>query len=316
LPVLALAAGMLALATRSAVGQEPGQFEEHMLQRNVDRVTQRTFQHTRTERAMWVKVLESAYPDKMTEKLAKASTDEEYGAWFDLLAGKNGEWRKDDSPNQFITQLFEMTAGRLELGPVPSIKRDEFIKSIKRSGIAQQAPPAKDPPELNFNDDADKVFRVLDKDADGELDPEELTTGLKEDKVKADPDNNGRISKEEYRAYFKQRVEAKAAAQMAQWAAWDPFAPPEKKGARTKNFKADKGGDAIGSDGMPEWFALLDTDKDKQVSLFEWRDGNRPTEVFREMDLDGDGLLTKDEYLRYRKKKEIELDQKRREEGK
>ena len=53
---------------------------------------------------------------------------------------------------------------------------------------------------------------------------------------------------------------------------------------------------------LPSWFAALDADADGQVALSEWRKARKPIEAFQEMDLDGDGLLTRDEYQRYLKK--------------
>jgi hypothetical protein len=52
-------------------------------------------------------------------------------------------------------------------------------------------------------------------------------------------------------------------------------------------------------DGLPLWWNDYDTNKDGQIGLHEWRQANEPTAKFYEMDLDGDGLLTPDEYLRY-----------------
>ncbi|MDB5308071.1 MAG: hypothetical protein JWO38_2273 [Gemmataceae bacterium] len=51
--------------------------------------------------------------------------------------------------------------------------------------------------------------------------------------------------------------------------------------------------------GLPDWFTDLDTDKDGQVGLYEWRAGGREMKEFVEMDLDGDGLIAPQEYLRY-----------------
>ena len=53
--------------------------------------------------------------------------------------------------------------------------------------------------------------------------------------------------------------------------------------------------------GVPAWFAELDTNKDGQVSLYEWRKAGRKTDDFLKYDLDGDGFITASEILRYLK---------------
>ena len=57
-------------------------------------------------------------------------------------------------------------------------------------------------------------------------------------------------------------------------------------------------------DGLPLWWGDYDTNKDGQIGLHEWRLADEPTAKFYEMDLDGDGLLTPDEYLRYKNRVE------------
>ena len=65
--------------------------------------------------------------------------------------------------------------------------------------------------------------------------------------------------------------------------------------------------------GLPDWFTALDADADGQVSLFEWRKGGKDMTVYAAMDLNGDGLLTRGEYLRFAKMNEDALKQKMRE---
>ncbi|MBX9625925.1 MAG: hypothetical protein K2X82_19150, partial [Gemmataceae bacterium] len=50
--------------------------------------------------------------------------------------------------------------------------------------------------------------------------------------------------------------------------------------------------------GLPGWFTELDTDKDGQVGLDEWRADGRKTEDFAALDTDGDWLLSPRELLR------------------
>ncbi len=281
-------AGVLACAptARCADAADLDQYEEKC----VVKAAERALKAGKNDRAHWIKELEGVFPSKVVAAL----TEDEYATWFDLLAGKNEDWRRDDAANPQIAELFDKVVQRMELGPVPTIKRDEFKKYAKRV-LREQNPPENAP---DANEDADKAFRAIDRNGDGEIDRDEFTTGLKDDKFRADTDNNGRISKDEYRDYFRKKVALKT----------DMLSAKSGDAVRGSDGKPGKPGAAI-----PDWFATLDLDKDGQVSLFEWRKGGRSTTLFTEMDLNGDGLLTKDEYLRYVRLKAIDDAQKRRE---
>jgi Ca2+-binding EF-hand superfamily protein len=291
LPALSLLGLVLICVPGSgAETAELDQFEDKC----VVRAAERAARVLRSDRGLWLKELESAFPGKVVA----AITDEQYATWFDLLAGKNEEWRKADAPNPQIAALFDKVVQRLELGPVPSIKRDEFRKYARR--VLRYGNPSRD--DRDQHEDADRAFRALDRNADGELDRDELTAGLKDEKLRADADGNGRISKDEYRNYFNRRATQKAEMLIA------------AKSGDNKHRSDGKPNAAKAATALPEWFTTLDIDKDGQISLFEWRKGEKATVMFQEMDLNSDGLLTRDEYLRYVRLKEIELDQKKREE--
>src|SRR5689334_4997175 len=49
----------------------------------------------------------------------------------------------------------------------------------------------------------------------------------------------------------------------------------------------------------PAWFNHVDTDKDGQVSLYEWRQFGGDIEKFRELDPNNDGFITKEEIIQY-----------------
>ena len=269
--------------------EDQEQFEE----KTVARCAERVLKTAKNDRTLWIKELEAAFPGKVMH----AGTEEEYATWFALLAGKNNEWRRDADVTG-LAELFDKVVQRLELGPVPSITRDEFTRYAKKLTKDHPAPGgnAGDPAE-----DADKVFRVLDRDGNGELASEELTVGLKDEKQHADADGNGRITKDEYRGYFQRKVTFKVDQLSA------ATKTNENPQARGPDGKPKPGA------GVPEWFATLDTDKDGQIALFEWRKDGRPIALFSEMDLNGDGLLTRDEYLRYVRMTENKLKQDRRE---
>src|SRR5207248_4975196 len=121
-------------------------------------------------------------------------------------------------------------------------------------------------------------FRRLDTDGDGKLSGDELPTALRADLPRWGADRNGAIGPDEFRRYFAARV----------------------RDARTAPTGAPNGARPAA---LPAWFADLDADRDGQVALHEWRAAGRPTEEFRRMDRDGDGLLTPREVLAFEAEK-------------
>jgi hypothetical protein len=90
---------------------------------------------------------------------------------------------------------------------------------------------------------------------------------------------------------------------------WDPNAGGQRPGFEKKETEEERPvAMRYGKlpKGLPSWFDELDTDKDGQVSLFEWRKSGKDTKEFIEMDLNGDGLVTADEYLRFARQKNID----------
>ncbi len=264
---------------------ELDQFEEKTLARAIERATRAA----KSDRLLWVKELESAFPNKVGSPLK----EEEYGVWFELVAEKAAEWKRDNSASAGIKELFDRVIQRMELGPVPSIRREEFMKYARK--VLMPGNPsgqgASDPYE-----EADKVFRVLDRDGDGELAPEEMTTKLRENRKQVDTDGNGRIDKNEYRDYFQRRVATGVETAVK-------ANEQNGRGSDGKNASANRTGKP--GNGLPDWFTELDTNNDGQIALHEWRKGGKPIELFTAMDLDGDGLLTKEEYLRYVRMQEM-----------
>ena len=50
---------------------------------------------------------------------------------------------------------------------------------------------------------------------------------------------------------------------------------------------------------MPEWFTKLDTDRDGQIGLYEWKKSGLPLGEFKMMDRNDDGFITVEEMLWY-----------------
>ena len=270
-------------------GEEQDRYEEQLTTRFASQRAERGARADRGEHGQWKRELEAAYPGKLKEKAG----GDEAAAWFALLAGTDDEWRRTAATAAGLGRMFDRVVQRLELGPVPSIKREEFLRYARQitNNMGEAA-------QTNLNTHADKLFRVLDIDGDGELTGDEMSSSLRDNKLQADTSGNGRISKEEYREYFQHQVEKKAETLTAAMKANDAL------------WRGLEGGKHAAG-GLPEWFTTLDTDKDKQISLFEWRQGNRNLMAFEEMDLNGDGLLTREEYHSFIKLKE--MDQKKQE---
>jgi Ca2+-binding EF-hand superfamily protein len=300
-----------ALVCASArAGEEQDKFEEQATTRLAHQKAERGLRGVWGERAQLVRELEVAFPGKLPKEDqnnpdGKASDAQ---AWFELLtAGTGNAWKKSDASAAGLGPLYERCVQRLELGPVPSISKDEFFRFTKMMAdvVAMQPNGGAEAPANAFDGEADKAFRILDANSDGELTGNELSAGLKADK-QADANGDGRISKEEYREYFKRRIEAKAETLVSTYRA-------NQKVMGGINWETL---DRPGAGGVPAWFSKYDTDMDGQVSLFEWKQAGRMAAEFQEMDLNGDGLLTKDEYKRWVKKKAEDAAEKRREEGK
>ena len=303
--LLSAALVCLSLGPRARAGDEQDKFEEQATTQWAHNKANRAFGHNHGERAMTIRDLEAAFPGKVKAgDPGKVENEGEH--WFELVTGGTGDvWKKADATEAGLGPMYQRWVQRLELGPVPSIKKDEFLRFAKLIIGNAAMMRGEGAPEMNLDREADKAFRILDTNSDGELTGSELSTGLKADK-QADTNGDGRISKEEYRDYFKRRVEAKAETLVSGYKA-------TQKALGGLNWETL---DKPGAGGLPAWFAKLDVDADGQVSLFEWRQAGRMAAEFQEMDLNGDGLLTKDEYKRWQKKKQDEAAEKRREEGK
>src|SRR5262249_34213124 len=51
----------------------------------------------------------------------------------------------------------------------------------------------------------------------------------------------------------------------------------------------------------PSWFTDLDTDRDGQIGLYEWKKAGKDMAEFASLDLNNDGFITAEEWLRSQK---------------
>jgi Ca2+-binding EF-hand superfamily protein len=140
-------------------------------------------------------------------------------------------------------------------------------------------------------------FNKFDKDGDGFLDPDEMPDTIKDIWQQYDTNRDGRLSLEEYKALYRDVT-------------------GQRGGGQNNNGMGAAGGTAVEDDWearptvyragklpkeLPDWFRQMDTDRDGQVGLYEWRASGKSIDEFKLYDRNGDGLLTAEEVLGYMK---------------
>jgi Ca2+-binding EF-hand superfamily protein len=156
----------------------------------------------------------------------------------------------------------------------------------------------------DVENDAENSFRRHDKNNDGVLSQEELPETLKAEWQKWDANKNGVIELDEYKEYYKARMQfLRGDKGNGDQNSKNPDHPngqiqeqPQEEDKRPTVYRFGN----LPKE-LPAWFSQLDTDRDGQVGLYEWKKGNRDIREFQAMDRNGDGFLTVEEVLRYQK---------------
>lgn len=138
-------------------------------------------------------------------------------------------------------------------------------------------------------------FRRKDYNGDKLLTPEEMEPRLREGLSTWDKNRDGLISMEEFQTFFLTKMNERGDQK-----SFNPVTiiiEEELLDRRPTMFRAGKD--------VPKeirWFAELDTDKDGQVSFYEWRKAGKDRDEFSEYDRNGDFLMTAEEALHYQRK--------------
>jgi hypothetical protein len=165
-----------------------------------------------------------------------------------------------------------------------------------------------------------KLFLKLDLNGDGVLSTDEMADSLRAERARWDADRNGFIDLNEYGAYYQVHLhslsEAVATGQIdlgLKRGGPGTNPTPTLSIAPAPNMVQPRNTSPANSEetgrpavyragnlpaGLPAWFVQLDTDRDGQIALYEWRKGGRPLKEFHALDPNDDGFLTVEELLR------------------
>ncbi len=161
-------------------------------------------------------------------------------------------------------------------------------------------------PEAQWSNWAEAMFRRYDQNGDGYLNNDEMPEELRAERDKWDTDHNGLIDLNEFKAYFQARMQQRMSEMQNAGGSWWanpsiqailPAAPAEEEEKKPVVYKVGK----LPKE-LPAWFQQLDTDKDAQIGLYEWKAAGRSIKEFQEIDRNQDGFLTVDEVLAHESK--------------
>jgi Ca2+-binding EF-hand superfamily protein len=136
---------------------------------------------------------------------------------------------------------------------------------------------------------AEGEFRRRDSNGDGRLNQDEMPDSLRQDLGRWDTNHDGLIDQSEHRGYLMARFGRGEDQQQGNAVT---IILEEELDVRPTVYRAGK------MPKEPRWLEELDTDRDGQVGLYEWRRGGKNLDDFRTYDHNDDGFITAEEALR------------------
>jgi hypothetical protein len=253
---------------------------------------------------------------------------------FNRMANGKEVWVRSEITNPWGQQMFDMMAQRVGATD-GQITRQQYVaymqqRMAERTGGQPPAAPGSTPaptaspgtptpppggppggpggrsPAEAMSGWAESMFRRLDLNGDGVLNYDEMPDALKTEREKWDTNHDGFIDLNEFKAYFEARMQQFQVDRGgspwgggfgAGWGGGWEQAPAEEEDKKPVVYKTGN----LPKDLVAKapWFEQLDTDKDAQIGLYEWKASGRSIEEFEAIDRNGDGFLTVDEVLRY-----------------
>lgn len=224
-----------------------------------------------------------------------------------------------------IRNMSRMMAERAGTQPLPEtgiMTKQQFLDFQARNDALRAARQGNNPSSMggyqqgpggnNGNRDMGlERLTQLDQDRDGRVSRAEADDRLRPNFDRIDTNGDGFITLEEFRAFYANQNQNRnnnngngngnnnngyLDPNTGMWVGGGPGYDPRRQ--QPEEIYAIRYGKL--PPGLEDWFTDLDSDKDGQIGLYEWRAAKRNMEEFVAMDLDGDGLITADEYLRYK----------------
>ncbi|HLJ97486.1 MAG TPA: EF-hand domain-containing protein [Gemmataceae bacterium] len=215
----------------------------------------------------------------------RTETDPRMQRLFDRIAAQIGSTNGQITRQQYSTYQEQRAAERASRGTSPGSGRG-----------GNSTPPT---PE--------GMFSFYDKNGDGYLNYDEMPDQLRAERDRWDADHNGLIDLSEFRAFFQAHMVSPTSPSSS------PGADPQSQAGGLPFFYFDNSQVPIEEERkppvvyrygklpkeLPSWFEQLDSDKDGQVALYEWKASGKSLQEFDEMDRNKDGFLTVDEVLHF-----------------